>query len=176
VIHTYRRRRAKNRLQRARARLGDRLLPKLFVVELTVVPLVLVWLLLSRPDNWDVLVVFIGWSGLVMVPLGAYWLRTYCREIRLDDNGVCEFELRWRVVRCHVGQIESIEESVDEDGDVSWHLRLRDNTKLWTSGLIDFQDFLSRIERMNPTTKVKRQRSGRQRRRERKRRAGKPTV
>src|SRR5262245_11070583 len=54
------RRRSENRLQRARARLGDRLLPKLFVVELTVVPLVLVWLLLSRPHNWDVLVVFIA--------------------------------------------------------------------------------------------------------------------
>jgi hypothetical protein len=151
-------------------------LPKLFVVELTVVPLVLVWLLLSRPHNWTPLVVFIAWGGLVMVPLGAYWLRTYCREIRLSDNGVCEFEMRWRVVRCHVGQIASIEESVDEDGDVSWHLRLRDNTKLWTSGLMDIEGFLSRIERMSPTTEVKRQRSWRQRRRERKRRAGEPNA
>jgi hypothetical protein len=103
-------------------------------------------------------VVFIAWGGLVMVPLGAYWLRTYCREIRVDDNGVCEFEMRWRVVRCHVGQIESIKKQVDEDGDVFYDLRLRDNTKLWMAGLTDFEDFLSRIERMSPTTEVKRSR------------------
>ena len=173
VIHTYRRRRSKNRLQLARARLGDSLLPKLFIVELTFVPLVLVWLLLSRPHNWDVLVVFIGSFGLVMVPLGAYWLRTYCREIRLDDNGVCEFEMRWRVVRCHVGQIESIKKEVDEDGNVAYYLRLRDSTKLWTSGLMDFQDFLSRIERMSPTTKVTPRRSASA---QQKRRARKPSA
>jgi hypothetical protein len=110
-------------------------------------------------------VVFIAWCGLVVVPLGAYWLRTYCREIRLNDNGVCEFHMRWRVVRCHVGEIGSIEESVDEDGDASWHLRLRDNTKLWTWGFMDFEDFLTRIERMSPTTEMKRHRSRSWRRR-----------
>jgi hypothetical protein len=172
VIHTYRRRRPENRLRRARARLGDCLLPKLFIVELIVVPLALVWLLLSRPHGWTPLVVFIAWCGLVMVPLGAYWSRTYCREIRLGDEGVCEFKMRWRVLRSHVAQITSIEEQVDEDGDRSYHMRLRDGTKLWTYGLTDFEDFLTRIERMSPTTQIKWHRSWRQRRQEKKRRAG----
>jgi hypothetical protein len=86
------------------------------------------------------------------------------------NNGVCEFEMRWRVVRCHVGQIESIKEDVDEDVRLFYDLRLRDNTNVVTYELTDFDDFLDRIEEMSPSTKVKRHPTG-QRRRDRKRRA-----
>jgi hypothetical protein len=110
--------------------------------------------------------------GITPGALGANWSRTYCREIRLGDEGVCEFKMRWRVLRSHVAQITSIEEQVDEDGDRSYHMRLRDGTKLWTYGLTDFEDFLTRIERMSPTTQIKWHRSWRQRRQEKKRRAG----
>ena len=106
--------------------------------------------------------VFGGW--LITVAYAAYWRSTYCNEIRLGEDGFCEFETRRRVVRAHVAEIASIREEIDEDGDGNYYLRLRDRSRLWTCGLADFDDFLTRIETMNPSTEINRHKSLRQRR------------
>ena len=60
-----------------------------------------------------------------------------------------------------VADIASVKEEVDEDGDRTYHLRFRDRSRLWTGGLADFDDFLTRIEAMNPSIEIKRHKSRR---------------
>jgi len=135
-----------------------------FFVTVVIVALVGIgWLLWSRPPDWGGGVfVFGGW--LIVLRLAAFWHSTFCNEIRLEDDGFCEFETRRRVVRAHVAEIASIREEVDEDGVEHYYLRFRDRRRLWTCGLTDFDDFLTRIEKMNPSIEIKRQKSSRQRR------------
>lgn len=129
----------------------------------------------SEEPGWLVGAVFIPWV-VFMAFLGAWWFRVECKAFRLEDDGTCEFETRWRVIRTHVAQIKSVKESVYDDGGRSWDLIFRDRSMLLISGSADFDDFLSRIETKNPAIEIKRERSWRERRREKKRRAGEPNA
>jgi hypothetical protein len=125
--------------------------------------ILILWLFWSRPPDWGGGVfVFVGW--LFVAALAAYWRSTYCDEIRLGDDGFCEFETRRGVVRAHVAEIASIREEVDEDGDRNYYLRFRNRSRLWACGLADFDDFLIRIETMNPSAEINRHKSFRKRR------------
>jgi hypothetical protein len=109
----------------------------------------------SNTPGWVVGAVFIPWA-MFMAFLGAYWFRVECKAFRLEDDGTCEFETRWRVMRTHVTQIKSVKESVDDEGDRSWDLRFRDRSLLLIGASADFDDFLSRIETMTPAIEIKR--------------------
>jgi hypothetical protein len=102
--------------------LGPRPLPEtMLAVALALIAycLILVGWFGSNTPGWVVGAVFIPWA-MFMAFLGAYWFRVECKAFRLEDDGTCEFETRWRVMRTHVTQIKSVKESVDDEGDRSW--------------------------------------------------------
>jgi hypothetical protein len=113
------------------------------------------WALWSRPNDWGVALFVFGGMPFALA-LVAYWLSTYCREIRLTEDGFCEFDTMRRVVRTNVAEIASVHEEVDEDGDRHYYLRFHDRGRLWTCGLADFDDFLTRVQTMNPSIEMKR--------------------
>jgi hypothetical protein len=169
VVHTYGRARGsswpENRLLRAVARIAYHVFQALFFGIIAFVLIGVGWVLWADQADRLALGLFLGVAMLIGLPLSAYWLSTYCNEIRLGDDGFCEFETRRRVVRAHVAELESVKEEVDEDGDRNYYLRLRDGSRLWTCGLADFDDFLHRIEAMNPSVEIKRHKPWRLRRR-----------
>jgi hypothetical protein len=168
MIHTYGRTRrsswSESGLLRTLAKIAMYAPAAFFVTLLVLVLVGIVWLLWSRPSDWGSGVFVLG-GWLIGLRLAVYWHSTECKEIRLGDDGICEFETRRRVVRTHVAQIASVKEEVDEDGDRNYFLWFRDRGRLWTCGLADFEDFLTRIEAMNPSIEIKRHKPFRLRRR-----------
>jgi len=169
MVHTYRRARGsswpENWLLRAVARIVYYAFEALFFGIIALVLIGMGWALWSHPADRVSLGLFLGVVMLIGLPLVAYWLSTYCREIRLGEDGFCEFETRRRVVRTLVAELASVKEEVDEDGDRNYYLRFRDGSRLWTCGLAEFDDFLTRIEALNPSIEINRHKSWRLRRR-----------
>ncbi len=88
-----------------------------------------------------------------------YDLHTSCAEIRLGDDGTCEFALRRRVVRVRVAEIASVKERVYENNRVDYEIRFPGRRSLTADPMPDFEDFLTRIETMNPAIEIKRRES-----------------
>jgi hypothetical protein len=87
-------------------------------------------------------------------------LYTECEEIRLGDDGTCEFETRRRIVRAQVAEIASVKERFDDEADAYWfQIRLRGRRSLTTYAMPDIEDFLTRIKAMNPAIDIKRRKS-----------------
>ena len=61
-----------------------------------------------------------------------------CYEIRLSDDGMCEFVSRGRTIRLHVHEITAVEYSKDDEGGESYAVRHRGGrigmrSSIWTS-------------------------------------------
>jgi hypothetical protein len=87
-------------------------------------------------------------------------------EIRLNDDGTCEFTCGRQVVHAYVVQIASVEEKVDSDGPNYYSIRFRhrrrftaNSRRLTAAGLTDFEDFLTRIKTINPAIEIKRRKA-----------------
>ena len=80
-----------------------------------------------------------------------HYYRT-CTEIRLSDDGLCEFETRRRVIRLHANQVKSVKYRSDDDDDAeSYTIRWEGGRVEATDKMIGFRDFLVRLRRLNPS-------------------------
>jgi hypothetical protein len=110
--------------------------------------------------------------GFLLLPVGYVIYEQYawptCLEIRLNDDGGCEFETKRRVISASVGEIRSVKEDVDKEyNEVIFRIRLRDGTRLAAvpgreyAADRAFRFFLARVTVMNPAIKIKRPKTGR---------------
>jgi hypothetical protein len=157
MVHTYGERWPENALLRALARIAETLFAGFFAVAM-------IFAVAAAFAGLPFVQALLLSAGIAFfLYLTGHRLSTYCKEIRLRDDGLCEFETRRGIVRAHVAQITSVQESIDEDGDANYEVRFRDRGKLWTSELSEFEDFLRRVEAMNPAIAIKRDKSRRRR-------------
>jgi len=101
-------------------------------------------------------------AGIVLVVWAFlhYTQHEECDEIRLNDDGTCEFDYpRGRVVRMHVTEIVSVKELAYDDGSLYYVIRFRDRRSVWPGTMQDFEDFLTRIKAMNPAIEIRRLKS-----------------
>ena len=105
-----------------------------------------------RVTWFDALLVAFCVGGLVAVAVHFGRERDgNCGEIRLSDEGTCELETRRRVIRLHVGEIQSVtywRDSENEGEHYTIHYR---GGKLGvTQRMKGFLDFLTRLKALNP--------------------------
>jgi len=156
IVATYRRVWPQNRYWRVLAKTSDWFCPAFVGAVLLLIVIGSGWLLWSRPEGWPGKVGFLGFL-LIFFGAAASPIATFCTEIRLRDDGVCEFEtFSRRTVRTHVAEITSVEEEVDEENDHTFYVTLGNKGSVWTGGLAGFEEFLARIEAMNPDIKITR--------------------
>lgn len=74
-----------------------------------------------------------------------------CHEIRLDDDGGCEFTMRRRTLRLDAADINAVRYSRETDeSPESYEIRY-DGGKLYVDNtMIDFLDFVQRLSTLNP--------------------------
>jgi hypothetical protein len=73
-----------------------------------------------------------------------------CYEIRLSDQGICEFLTGRRVIRLHVHEITAVEYSKDDEGGESYAVRHRGGRIGMRNSISDFRGFVTRLSAMNP--------------------------
>jgi hypothetical protein len=97
---------------------------------------------------------FFGVMGLLLAVTCAarrHQQSTTCGEIRLDDDGTCEFQTQRRVIRLHVSEIRCVKYSRDrEDGSTSFTVYHRNGKLSVTEEMTGFLDFLTRLATLNP--------------------------
>lgn len=76
--------------------------------------------------------------------------RRRCFEIRLADEGMCEFVTGRRVIRLHVHEITAVEYRKDDEGGESYAVRHRGGRIGMRSSISDFRGFVTRLRAMNP--------------------------
>ena len=111
-------------------------------------------------------VIWVAWAwhqgpGQVLFAVGIpllFWGSGYrnhhyrsCQEIRLSDDGRCELHAKRQVVRLYVSRIKSVRDGTGDE-DVSYHYLIR-----YAGGKMnlygdwpDFDDFVARLETLNP--------------------------
>ena len=89
-----------------------------------------------------------GLTGLLVVVMEFTDRRRRCGEIRLGDDGTCEFETKHRVIRLHVNEIRSVQYRSD-DGQ-SYTVRYEGGKLGVTEQMAGFHDFLARLKTLNP--------------------------
>ena len=75
--------------------------------------------------------------------------RSFCREIRLSDDGMCELETKRRVVRLHVNEIQSVEYSRGDESE-SYTIRYQGGKLHVSERIAGFDDFLAYLKTLNP--------------------------
>ena len=74
-----------------------------------------------------------------------------CGEIRLRDDGPCEFEAKRRTIHLHVAQIRSVKFSlIRDESDESYTIHYDGGKIDVSSKMTDFRDFLIRLKALNP--------------------------
>ncbi len=73
-----------------------------------------------------------------------------CGEIRLGDDGTCEFETKRRVIRLHVNEIRSVAYSAADEGVAVYRIHYHGGYLPVTDGMTGFSDFLARLKTLNP--------------------------
>jgi hypothetical protein len=73
-----------------------------------------------------------------------------CGEIRLTDDGTCEFETKRRVIHLHVNEIRSVACSRSDEG-ASYTIHYHGGHLPVTNGMTGFPDFLARLKTLNPS-------------------------
>jgi hypothetical protein len=123
------------------------------VVGLAPLVLLAVFVLGWRPFTWGEAVSLFVLAGLWAVSqYHSYGRENYrdCVEIRLGDDGTCELEMKRRVIRLHVNEIQSVRYSRDSDDRESYTIRCQ-GQKIHVAGrMTDFSDFLTRLKALNP--------------------------
>jgi hypothetical protein len=97
---------------------------------------------------------FLVFLGLVLIfGVGGYRRERYsnCGEIRLDDDGTCEFETKGRVTRLHVSEIKSVKYWRDSESEREHYTISYQGRNLAVSErMTDFLDFLTHLKTLNP--------------------------
>jgi len=75
--------------------------------------------------------------------------RRDCFEIRLSDDGTCEFVTRRRVIRLHVAEIKAVDYE-DGEGGESYTVRYGGGRIEMRTSIADFRGFLARLSALNP--------------------------
>ncbi len=83
--------------------------------------------------------------------LSSRYSQRVCSEIRLDDDGTCEFATRRGVIALHVRQITAVEYDNDGDSRCEYRVRYRGGKIAVEAGMSAFTDFLARLSTLNPT-------------------------
>jgi hypothetical protein len=79
-----------------------------------------------------------------------------CLEIRVGDDGVCEFETRRRTIRLHARQIRAVKYDYDDESNRESYAIRGDFGKLLVSGRVaGFHDFVTRLKQVNPAVDVR---------------------
>ena len=74
-----------------------------------------------------------------------------CGEIRLGDDGTCEFETKRRVIRLHVNDLRSVRYSGATSEQPEWYTFHYRTGKLHVGKRMGgFADFLTRLKILNP--------------------------
>jgi hypothetical protein len=146
VIHTYRDPKVlRNRL------FGPSSLAFVVAGVILLVPVDFRW---SPPDA----IPFLVFLGLVLVVGVANYRREQysdCGEIRLDDDGTCEFETKGRVTRIHVHEIKAVRYWRDYESENEQYTIVYQGGKLSVSQrMTAFLDFLTRLKTLNPAVDV----------------------
>jgi hypothetical protein len=76
--------------------------------------------------------------------------RRECFEIRLGDDGMCEFVTGRGVIRLHVHEITAVKYRKDDEGGESYSVRYRGGRIGLRSSIADLRDFLTRLQALNP--------------------------
>jgi len=102
-------------------------------------------------DDWGgiAFVLFIGF----LVACAFYTDSKVCFEIRLGDDGTCEFVTGRRVIRLHVAEIRAVEYKTDE-GEESYSVRYGDGRIGVRTSIADFRGFLTRLSTLNPAVEL----------------------
>lgn len=74
---------------------------------------------------------------------------SWCREIRLSDDGTCELETKRRVVRLHVNEIQSVKYSRGDESE-SYTIRYQGGKLHVSERIAGFADFLAYLKTLNP--------------------------
>jgi hypothetical protein len=101
----------------------------------------------------DAIPSFVFLGLVVVVGVASYRREQYsdCGEIRLDDDGTCEFETKGRVTRIHVNEIKSVNYWRDSESTNEQYTIVYQGGKLLVSQrMTDFLDFLTRLKTLNP--------------------------
>jgi hypothetical protein len=95
----------------------------------------------------------LGLALVFFAVLGGYGLlqerHSWCREIRLSDDGTCELETKSRVVRLHVNEIRSVKYSRGDENE-SYTIRYHGGKLHVSEQMAGFYDFLTRLKTLNP--------------------------
>jgi len=105
--------------------------------------------------------------GLIVCLLlwyGAYRVRWHsvCSEIRLSDDGWCEFEARRRVIRVHAVNVFAVDPDRNSE-TYDYVIRFEGGTMSVGAGFPDLDDFVDRLVMLNPLVDVTRFRASRRR-------------
>ena len=76
--------------------------------------------------------------------------RRSCFEIRLSDDGTCEFVTGRRVIRLHVHEITAVKYSNDVESGESYAVRYRGGRIGLRSSISDLRGFVTRLQAVNP--------------------------
>jgi hypothetical protein len=76
--------------------------------------------------------------------------RRSCFEIRLTDEGMCEFVTGRRVIRLHVHEITAVEYTNDDESGESYTVRHKGGRIGIRSSISDLRGFATRLRAMNP--------------------------
>ena len=110
--------------------------------------------------SWGYVVPALIWVLLAVVVARCSHVRRYyqtCLEIRLGDDGVCEFVTRRRTIRLHARQIRAVKYCYDDEGNRTSYMIRCDLGKLFVSSRVDgFGDFVLRLSQVNPAVDVSR--------------------
>jgi hypothetical protein len=82
------------------------------------------------------------------------YFRRDCFEIRLNDDGMCEFVTGRRVIRLHVHEITAVEYSKDDEGDESYAVRHRGGRIRMRDSISNFRGFVTCLRALNPAVDV----------------------
>jgi hypothetical protein len=92
---------------------------------------------------------------VVGVPGLLHERHSWCREIRLGDDGTCELETKRRVIRLHVNEIRSVEYRPTNEGDnEAYTIRYQGGKLHFSERMTEFRDFLARLQTLNPGVKL----------------------
>lgn len=97
---------------------------------------------------------FVVFLGLVLIfGVAGYRRERYgdCGEIRLANDGTCEFETKGRVTHIHVNEIKAVKYWRDSESEREHYTISYQGGKLAVSDrMTDFLDFLTRLKTLNP--------------------------
>jgi hypothetical protein len=149
MIHTYR---DESRLPKSRAlRLGGLVLSIGLIVG---IPIAYAVVTLGHGLTWanasDA-----GWAIALSFGVASllWWNESrICKEIRLGDDGMCEFESNRRLTRIHVNQIKSLDKRGDER---DYYIVRHDGGKVVVGDqMTNLPDFVIRLKALNPGVHV----------------------